>query len=110
LPALLELVEDEILPITTLVAKIRHRVADLFAIPDRGYLRESYWADLVLIKPDPDWFAVYRQPLLSQCNWTPFAGQFCRNSVSTTFVSGRIAWHDKRLNDSCQGLPLRFMR
>lgn len=38
-------------PITTLVAKTSHRVADLFAIPDRGYLREGYWADLVLIKP-----------------------------------------------------------
>lgn len=53
MPALLELVEDEILSKTTLVAKTRHRVADLFAIPDRGYLREGYWADLVLIKPEP---------------------------------------------------------
>lgn len=110
LPALLELVEDEILPITTLVAKTSHRVADLFAIPDRGYLREGYWADLVLIKPEPCGFAVSRQPVLSQCGWTPFAGQCSRNSISTTIVSGQIAWHDKHLNDSCQGLPLRFMR
>jgi hypothetical protein len=65
LPALLELVEDEILPITTLVAKTSHRVADLFAIPDRGYLRKGYWADLVLIKPEPCGFAVSRQPVLS---------------------------------------------
>ena len=50
LPALLELVADGLLPLTTLVAKTSHRVADLFAIPDRGYLREGYWADLVLIK------------------------------------------------------------
>jgi dihydroorotase-like cyclic amidohydrolase len=58
LPALLELAEDEILPITTLVAKTSHRLADLFAIPDQGYLREGYWADLdlVLIKPEPDGF------------------------------------------------------
>jgi dihydroorotase len=51
LPALLELVADGVLPITTLVAKTSHRVADLFAIPDRGYLREGYWADLVLVEP-----------------------------------------------------------
>ncbi|TFB40285.1 dihydroorotase [Pseudomonas sp. F01002] len=110
LPALLELVADEVLPITTLVAKTSHRVADLFAIPDRGYLREGYWADLVLVKPEPGGVAVSRQPILSQCGWTPFARQRFRHSVSTTIVSGQIAWHDKRLNDNCQGLPLRFMR
>lgn len=38
-------------PITTLVAKTSHCVADLFVVPDRGYLQEGYWADLVLIKP-----------------------------------------------------------
>lgn len=110
LPALLELVADDMLPITTLVAKTSHRVADLFAIPDRGYLREGYWADLVLIKPEPGGVDVSRQPILSQCGWTPFIGQRFRHSVSTTMVSGQIAWHDKRLNDNCQGLPLRFMR
>jgi dihydroorotase len=110
LPALLELMADEVLPITTLVAKTSHRVADLFAIPDRGYLREGYWADLVLIKSEPDGVAVFQQPILSQCGWTPFARQRFRHSVNTTLVSGQIAWHDKRLNDNCQGLPLRFMR
>ncbi|MBK5548917.1 MULTISPECIES: dihydroorotase [unclassified Pseudomonas] len=110
LPALLELVADEVLPIATLVAKTSHRVADLFAIPDRGYLREGYWADLVLIKPEPDGVAVSLQPILSQCGWTPFAQHHFRHSVSTTLVSGQIAWHANRLHDSCQGLPLRFMR
>ncbi|MNF64379.1 Allantoinase [compost metagenome] len=110
LPALLELVADDVLPITTLVAKTSHRVADLFAIPDRGYLREGYWADLVLIKPEPGGVAVSHQPILSQCGWTPFAQRRFRHSVSTTLVSGQMAWHDKCLNDSCQGLPLRFTR
>jgi dihydroorotase len=96
-----ELVAEQILPITTLVAKTSHRVADLFAIPDRGYLREGYWADLVLIKPEPGSVAVATQPILSQCGWTPFARRSFQHSVSTTIVSGQIAWHDKRLNDSC---------
>ncbi|MGE8151978.1 dihydroorotase [Pseudomonas vancouverensis] len=110
LPALLELVADKVLPIATLVAKTSHRVADLFAIPDRGYLREGYWADLVLIKPEPGGVAVSTQPVLSQCAWTPFARQRFRHSVSTTIVSGHVVWHDRRLNDSLMGLPLRFMR
>ncbi|QJP98434.1 dihydroorotase [Pseudomonas fluorescens] len=110
LPALLELVADGVLPITTLVAKTSHRVADLFAIPDRGYLREGYWADLVLIQPEPEGVAVSRQPILSQCGWTPFARRSFRHRVSTTLVSGQVAWHDNRLHDGCQGLPLRFMR
>ena len=108
LPALLELVADGVLPITTLVAKTSHRVADLFAIPDRGYLREGYWADLVLVEPAA--MEVSRQPILSQCGWTPFADKTFRYRVNTTLVSGQIAWREQRINESCQGLPLRFMR
>lgn len=110
LPALLELVADGLLPLATLVAKTSHRVADLFAIPDRGYLREGYWADLVLIKPEPHGKPVSSQPVLARCGWTPFAGRSFRHSVSTTLVSGHLAWHDGRVHDSCQGLPLHFQR
>ncbi|TMU82522.1 dihydroorotase [Pseudomonas fluorescens] len=108
LPALMELVADGVLPITTLVAKTSHRVADLFAIPDRGYLREGYWADLVLAERQTQ--DVDRQPILSQCGWTPFAGRSFRHRVSTTIVSGQIAWREGRVNEGCRGLALRFMR
>ncbi|WP_460369185.1 dihydroorotase [Pseudomonas sp. Tul1A2] len=108
LPALMELVADDVLPITTLVAKTSHRVADLFAIPDRGYLREGYWADLVLVERQT--LEVDRQPILSQCGWTPFAGRSFRHRVNTTIVSGQIAWREGRVNEGCRGLALRFMR
>ncbi|WP_095119726.1 dihydroorotase [Pseudomonas sp. Irchel s3f10] len=108
LPALMDLVADGILPITTLVAKTSHRVADLFAIPDRGYLREGYWADLVLVERQT--LEVDRQPILSQCGWTPFAGRSFRHRVNATIVSGQIAWRDGRVNEGCRGLALRFMR
>jgi dihydroorotase len=108
LPALMELVADGVLPITTLVAKTSHRVADLFAIPDRGYLREGYWADLVLVEAQT--LEVDRQPILSQCGWTPFAGRSFRHRVSTTIVSGQIAWREGWVNEGCRGLALRFMR
>lgn len=108
LPALMELVADGVLPITTLVAKTSHRVADLFAIPDRGYLREGYWADLVLVEAQR--LEVDRQPILSQCGWTPFAGRSFRHRVNATIVSGQIAWREGRVNEGCRGLALRFMR
>ena len=108
LPALMELVANGVLPVTTLVAKTSHRVADLFAIPDRGYLREGYWADLVLVEAQA--LEVDRQPILSQCGWTPFAGRSFRHRVSTTIVSGQIAWREGRVNEGCRGLALRFMR
>lgn len=108
LPALMELVADGVLPVTTLVAKTSHRVADLFAIPDRGYLREGYWADLVLVEAQR--LEVDRQPILSQCGWTPFAGRSFRHRVNATIVSGQIAWREGRVNEGCRGLALRFMR
>lgn len=108
LPALMELVADGVLPITTLVAKTSHRVADLFAIPDRGYLREGYWADLALVERQT--LEVDRQPTLSQCGWTPFAGRSFRHRVNATIVSGQIAWREGRVNEGCRGLALRFMR
>lgn len=108
LPALMELVADGVLPVTTLVAKTSHRVADLFAIPDRGYLREGYWADLVLVEAQR--LEVDRQPILSQCGWTPFAGRSFRHRVNATIVSGQITWREGRVNEGCRGLALRFMR
>ncbi|WP_085723584.1 hypothetical protein [Pseudomonas sp. R37(2017)] len=50
-------------------------------------------------------------PVIAEwCDWTPFAHRSFRHNVSTTIVSGQIAWHDKRLNDSCKVLPLPFMQ
>ncbi|NWD76839.1 dihydroorotase [Pseudomonas gingeri] len=110
LPALMELVAGRVLPLTTLVAKTSHRVADLFAIPDRGYLREGYWADLVLMNREPLLRPVSAEPLLSQCGWTPFVERRFRHWVSTTVVSGQVAWHAGKIHDTCQGQPLGFLR
>ncbi|MBK4998942.1 dihydroorotase [Pseudomonas sp. S31] len=107
-PALFELVEEGVLPITQLVQKTSHAVADLFAIHERGYLREGYWADLALVerldKPRP----VSHAPILAHCQWTPFQNHQLRHRVTTTVVSGQLAWHDGSVNESCQGLPLAF--
>ena len=108
LPALMELVHDGVLDRPTLVWRCSHAVADLFQIRDRGYLREGYWADLVLVA-DQD-HAVDADPILGRCGWTPFAGRHFRSRVLTTLVSGQIAWQDGQLNPACRGEALQFDR
>lgn len=110
LPALLELVADNIMPLSLLVAKTSHAVADCFAIAERGFLREGYWADMVLVErlaaPQP----VAAMPLLAHCGWSPFAMHAFRHAVRTTIVSGQLAWHQGQLNARCRGLPLQYRR
>lgn len=110
LPALLELVREGWLSLATLVAKTSHRVAELFAIADRGFLREGYWADLVLVSELEHPALASAMPLLSRCNWTPFRHRAFHHRIDTTIVSGQLAWHAGLLSDDCQGLPLRFSR
>ncbi|MFA7894871.1 dihydroorotase [Pseudomonas putida] len=107
-PALFELVEEGVLPITRLVQKTSHAVADLFAIQDRGYLREGYWADLALVERLDQPRPVSLDPILAHCQWTPFQNHRLRHRVTTTVVSGQLAWHDGSINEGCQGLPLAF--
>lgn len=110
LPALLELVADGILPLTRLVQKTSHAVAGLFGIQDRGYVREGYWADLVLVEALAHARPVLLDPMLSHCQWTPFQNHVFRHRISTTLVSGQLAWHQGRLVEGCQGLPLSFRK
>lgn len=110
LPALLELVADGLLPLTTLVEKTSHAVAERFRVERRGYLREGYWADLCLIERLEQPRPVAADPILAHCGWTPFQGRAFRHAVRSTVVSGQLAWHDGQVQDDCQGLPLRYQR
>lgn len=106
LPGLMGLVHDGVIDLPTLVAKTSHRVADLFGIVERGYLREGYWADLTLLADRP--FDAPDDPVLTRCGWSPFAGRHFRSRVATTIVSGQIAWHEGELRPNCRGEPLQF--
>ena len=102
---LLEHVHDGTLPLELIVEKTSHRVADLFAIRDRGYIREGYFADLVLIdhtKPT----TVRREDVLSKCGWSPFEGTTFRSSIVTTVVNGVIAYENGRVTDAVAGQRL----
>jgi dihydroorotase len=103
--SLLEHVHDGVLPLEVVVEKTSHRVADLFRITDRGYIREGYWADLVLVdhtRPTP----VRREDVLSRCGWSPFEGRTFRSSVVMTIVNGMVAYEDGRVTDAVAGRRL----
>jgi len=87
--------------------KTSHAVADCFGINDRGYLREGYWADLVLLDLEKPTLAEHKS-VLSKCAWTPFDGYTFHSSIHSTIVSGQIAWSEDHLQQTASGQRLEF--
>lgn len=102
---LLEHVHDGTLPLELIVEKTSHRVADLFAIRDRGYIREGYYADLVLVDHTRP-HTVRREDVLSKCGWSPLEGTTFRSSIVMTIVNGVVAYEDGRVTDAIAGQRL----
>lgn len=96
LPSLFAHVHAGLLSLETLVERTSHAVADCFNIPERGYIREGYWADLVLIDPECPRL-VERSQVLSKCGWSPFEGREFPARVWATLVNGRIVYRDGQL-------------
>lgn len=107
LVALLEMYHQGKISLETIVQKAAHNPAILFRIPERGYIREGYYADLVLVDLNKPW-TVQSENILYQCGWSPFEGQTFRSAVTHTFVNGHLAYHNGVLNDSQLGLRLKF--
>jgi dihydroorotase len=106
--ALLSLFEhyhDKRLSLETIVSKTSHAVAEMFAISDRGFIREGYWADLVLVDPDGG-TDVTPASVLSKCGWSPFEGRRFRASIDATLVNGVVAWLDGSLTGAISGQRL----
>jgi dihydroorotase len=108
LVAALELVHDKKMPVTQIVQKFAHAPAQLFDVKDRGFLREGYWADLVLV--DDAAFTVQREDVLSKCGWSPFEGKTFRSRIGATWVNGRMVWNGEQLVGTPKGLRLEFNR
>ena len=109
MPMLLEMVADGDLNLPTLVRRASHSVADLFAIRERGYIREGYFADLVLVDlATPT--EIRRESILAKCGWSPLEGKTLRSSVRMVFVNGEIACDSGKINDAVRGMPLEFAR
>jgi len=94
--SVLELHHDGDLGLEQIVRLTAHNVADRFKVVDRGYLREGYWADLVLVDtatPTP----ATADRVLSQCGWTPFEGETFRSSIARTIVNGQTVFDGKAI-------------
>ncbi len=109
LPMLLELVHDGHLPLELAVEKFAHAPARLFGVVGRGYLREGYFADLVLVDLDCA-VQVRREDVLYKCGWSPIEGQRLRSRVVATFVNGRKVYEDGRVVGEPAGQRLQFAR
>jgi dihydroorotase len=109
LQSALEHVFDGKLTLERLVETTAHAPAMLFAIKDRGFLREGAFADLALIDLDAPQ-TVKRGDVVSKCGWSPFEGDTFRASVAATWVNGNLAWDGGKLDDSQRGKRLEFDR
>jgi dihydroorotase len=109
LPMLLELYHDRHITLETLVERACHAPAKLFDIVERGYLREGYWADLVLVDLHSP-MLVEREDLLYKCGWSPLEGEQLRSTVDTTIVNGNIVYQQGKLYPEPHGQRLQFNR
>ena len=109
LPAMMERVHDGVWNIQTMVQKMCHNPAILFRMEDRGYIREGYHADLVLLEPNRPW-KVSKDNILYKCQWSPFEGTVFKSKVTHTFVNGHLAFKEGKFDDSQLGERLLFNR
>jgi dihydroorotase len=107
LVAMLEFYHRGEISLEKIVQKMCHNPAILFRIQERGYIREGYFADLVLVDLNKPW-EVNTSNILSKCGWSPFEGETFRAKVSHTFVSGHLAYADGVLNENQLGKRLLF--
>lgn len=109
LPALMEKYRDGVIPLERIVEKMCHNPAILFDIDRRGYLREGYFADLVVVDPNAPW-TVQKDNIRYKCGWSPFEGQSFHSRVLYTFVNGHPAYENGRISDERHARRLEFKR
>ncbi len=107
--AMMEFVHQKKISIEKMVQKMSHNPAILFQVEKRGFLREGYFADIVLVNPNAPW-KVDKKNILAKCGWSPFEGNTFRSAVTHTWVSGHLAYADGLFNEGSNGLRLKFDR
>jgi len=109
LVAMLELYHQQKISLEEIVNKMCHTPADIFQIDKRGYIREGYWADLVLVDVQDSW-TVQKNNILYKCKWSPFEGQRFNSKITHTIVNGNIVFKDDHFNEETKGMRLKFNR
>lgn len=109
LVAMLELYHRKKITLEKIALKMSHAVADCFQVAERGYIREGYYADLVLADINAPW-TVSKSNLFYKCRWSPFEGTTFNSKVTHTFVNGHHAFADGKFDERVQGKRILFDR
>ena len=109
LPMVLELVHQGVLELPQAVHKVAHAPALCYGVRERGFMREGYFADLVLVDLSKVW-PVRREDVLHQCGWSAFEGQELHARIERTWVSGQMVYADGKVAPEALGQRLEFVR
>ena len=109
LVAMLEMAQNGIFSLEEVVGKMCHAPATCFQLAERGFIREGYFADLVLVNLNNPW-TVGPENVYHKCGWTPFEGQSFMAQVHTTLVNGQIVYQQGRFDDAVRGQRVTFDR
>ena len=107
LPAMLEFFKRGEINIEKVVEKMCHNPAICFKIENRGFIREGYFADLVLVDLNNRW-QVKKDNILYKCGWSPFEGETFNTKITHTLINGHIAYEHGNFNESRNGMRLTF--
>ena len=107
LVTMLELVDQGVLSIERLVELMCHNPARLFEVRQRGFLREGYQADIVLVRPDTGW-TVTKDVIQSKCGWSPMEGHMYLCRVERTLCNGHTVYQQGKVDTSYIGQPVTF--
>ena len=109
LPALLEMYHQNKLTLELIVEKTAHNVAEIYKLKERGYIREGYYADLVLVDINQPW-KVTKENILYKCKWSPFEEQVFQSKIMTTIVNGNIVYTNGVFDYTPRGMRLQFSK
>ena len=107
--AMLEFYKNGKITLEKMVEKMCHNPAICFQIEDRGFVKEGFFADLVLVDLEKSW-EVTKENILYKCGWSPFEGQNFHSTITHTFVNGHIAYEYGSFDESTKGQRLKFNR
>lgn len=109
LQAMLELSQQGIFTKELVVEKMCHAPAKLFGVEKRGFIKEGYYADLIIVSPNQKEL-VEDTSVHYKCGWSPFSGTTFSHKITHTFVNGHLAFSNGKINRDQKGMMLTFKR
>ena len=109
LQMMMQLVSQDVFSKEQVVEKMCHSPAKLFGVKERGFIREGYFADLVLVNPNKP-YTVTKENILYKCGWSPLEGETLSSSIVTTILNGKVVFNNGEVVGEPSGRVLEFER